>query len=251
MRNPAGNGAGPEDGMADAIPFLSAGGGAGELLCRTGLSECVWLYDKALMITQIVFADIILSGDNALVIGMAAATVTASHRRVAIVFGLGMAALLRIVFAIAASYLLKIPGILLIGGLLLSWVCWRFYQDLKEYNRAAKEPDKAITAAEENPSLSPGKQLRKALITITAADVSMSLDNVIAVAAIAREDTVMLVFGLSLAIVLMAFCATIIMKVLTRYPALSWAGLLFLVYLSLRLLYDGAQEVLHLMGHLS
>ncbi len=233
--------------MADAIPFLSAGAGAGELLCRTGLSECVWLYDKALMITQIIFADIILSGDNALVIGMAAATVSASHRRMAIVFGLGMAALLRIVFAIAASYLLKIPGILLVGGLLLSWVCWRFYQDLKEYNRAAKEPDKA---AAEDPSLSPGKQLRKALITITAADVSMSLDNVIAVAAIAREDTVMLVFGLSLAIVLMAFCATIIMKILTRFPALSWAGLLFLVYLSLRLLYDGGKEVLHLMGYL-
>ncbi len=234
--------------MADAISFLSAGAGTGELLCRTGLSECVWLYDKALMITQIIIADIILSGDNALVIGMAAATVSASHRRMAIVFGLGMAALLRIVFAIAASYLLKIPGILLVGGLLLGWVCWRFYQDLKEYNRAAKEPEKV--AAAEDPSLSPGKQLRKALITITAADVSMSLDNVIAVAAIAREDTVMLVFGLSLAIVLMAFCATIIMKILTRFPALSWAGLLFLVYLSLRLLYDGGEEVLHLMGYL-
>ena len=222
--------------------------GFGEFLCRFGPGDCGWLYDKAITVGQIIFADIVLSGDNALVIGMAASMVAASHRRLAIVFGLAMAAILRIIFALAAAYLLKIPGILFVGGLLLAWVCWRFYHDLREFNRSAKaevEPEVQPAAAD----LSPGRQLRKALITITAADVSMSLDNVIAVAAIAREDTKMLVFGLALAILLMAFCATIIMKIMRRYPALSWAGLVFLIYLTLRLLYDGGHEIMEILSH--
>ena len=218
-----------------------------EFLCQLGPSDCIWLYEKALTAAQIIFADIILSGDNALVIGMAASTVIASHRRLAIIFGLAMAAILRIVFALMAAFLLQIPGILIVGGLLLAWVCWRFYKDIREFNRSAKETEE-LDLPVTDPGLSPGRQLRKALITITAADVSMSLDNVIAVAAIAREDTVMLVFGLSLAIVLMAFCATIIMKVMTRFPALSWAGLLFLIYLTIRLLYEGGRDVVMLLG---
>ena len=88
----------------------------------------------------------------------------------------------------------------------------------------------------------------RALVTITAADVSMSLDNVLAVAAIAREDTAMLVFGLVLAIVLMAFCATIIMKIMTRFPAVSWAGLVLLIYLTALLLYDGATDIALMLG---
>ena len=217
--------------------------GIEDMLCHLNWAGCTTVYDRLAKVAQIVFADIILSGDNALVIGMAASTLSATHRRLALIFGLGMAALLRIVFALVAVHLLKIPGILLVGGLLLAWVCWRFYKDLREFNqRATTEPQ--LEQPEISTLLSPRRRLLKALVTITLADVSMSLDNVIAVAAIARHDTQMLVFGLALAILLMAFFATIIMKVMTRYPALSWAGLVFLIYLTLKLLYDGTVALL-------
>ncbi len=234
--------------MAETDPqMIDNAQGLGEFICRFSPADCGWLYEKALTAGQIIFADIILSGDNALVIGMAASMVAASHRRFAIVFGLAMAAILRIIFALIAAHLLKVPGILFVGGLLLAWVCWRFYKDLREFNRSSKvDAEQEMQPAVAG--LSPGRQLRKALVTITAADVSMSLDNVIAVAAIAREDTVMLVFGLGLAILLMAFCATIIMKIMKRYPALSWAGLLFLIYLTLRLLYEGGHDVVAILS---
>ena len=195
-------------------------------------------------ILQIVFADIILSGDNALVIGMAAAGLSPELRKKAIFWGMAMAAGLRIFFAVIASYLISIPGILFIGGLLLSWVCWRFFLEIREQHA---EDDAACEGADEDGSRS-SKSLWSALVTITIADVSMSIDNVFAVAAIAREDTSLLVFGLALAILFMAFFATIIMKVMTKYPWLCWAGLVFLVYLSFKLLYDGWSSFAPLVG---
>jgi YjbE family integral membrane protein len=195
-------------------------------------------------ILQIVFADIILSGDNALVIGMAAAGLSPELRKKAIFWGLAMAAGLRILFAVIASYLISIPGILFIGGLLLLWVCWRFFVEIREQKADSggklKGSDKYING--------PSKSLWSALITITIADVSMSIDNVFAVAAIARENTSLLIFGLTLAIVFMAFFATIIMKVMTKYPWLCWAGLMFLIYLSFKLLYDGWSSFAPLIG---
>jgi YjbE family integral membrane protein len=195
-------------------------------------------------ILQIVFADIILSGDNALVIGMAAAGLSPELRKKAIFWGMAMAAGLRIFFAVIASYLISIPGILFIGGLLLSWVCWRFLLEIREQHA---EDDAAGEGADEDGSGS-SKSLWSALVTITIADVSMSIDNVFAVAAIAREDTSLLVFGLALAILFMAFFATIIMKVMTNYPWLCWAGLVFLIYLSFKLLYDGWSSFAPLVG---
>ena len=195
-------------------------------------------------ILQIVFADIILSGDNALVIGMAAAGLSPELRKKAIFWGMAMAAGLRIFFAVIASYLISIPGILFIGGLLLSWVCWRFFLEIREQHA---EDDAAVEGADEDGSGS-SKSLWGALVTITIADVSMSIDNVFAVAAIAREDTSLLVFGLALAILFMAFFATIIMKVMTKYPWLCWAGLVFLVYLSFELLLDGWPSFKPLIG---
>ena len=185
-------------------------------------------------ILQIIFADIILSGDNALVIGMAAAGLAPEYRRRAIMIGMMMAAGMRIVFAVIASFLISIKGILLLGGLLLAWVCWRFYKDLKEFNAAELEGPKEGEAP---------KKFGAALVTIMLADVSMSLDNVVAVAAIAREDTKLLVFGLALAIFIMAVFASMIMKVMVTYRWLSWAGLVFLVYLTGMMLYDGARDL--------
>ena len=190
-------------------------------------------------ILQIIFADIILSGDNALVIGMAAAGLAATQRKRAIAIGMAMAAILRILFAIVAAQLLAIKGILLIGGGLLAWVCYRFYHDLKEFNRSndqALTDGGATSAGGEKPA---EKNFGRALFTILVADVSMSIDNIVAVAAIARDNTALLVFGLALAIAFMAFSASLIMRIMIRYRWLSYLGLWFLIYLTITMLYDG------------
>ena len=200
--------------------------------------------EHMLDIVQIIFADIILSGDNALVIGMAAAGLSPEYRRRAIFMGMALAAGLRIFFAAIASYLLAIPGILFFGGLLLAWVCWRFYWELKVH--MAEEAVHAMEAPGYQGS--PRRQLWNALVTITIADVSMSIDNVVAVAAIARDNTTLLIFGLALAIAFMAFFATMIMKIMTKYKWLSWLGLVFLVYLTFEMLHDGWPEVAAMIG---
>jgi YjbE family integral membrane protein len=193
-------------------------------------------------IVQIIFADIILSGDNALVIGMAAAGLSPELRKKAIFMGMALAAALRIFFAATATYLLQIPGILFLGGLLLAWVCWRFYHELREHT--SQKAEAALTAPGYQGK--PRRQMWDAMVTITIADVSMSIDNVVAVAAIARDNTSLLIFGLLLAIAFMAFFATMIMRLLNKYPALAWAGLVFLIYLSAKMLWDGWENVAHL-----
>ena len=195
-------------------------------------------------IIQIIFADIILSGDNALVIGMAAAGLSPIMRRRAILLGMGLAAGLRIFFAAIASYLLAIPGILFIGGCLLAFVCYRFFKELRNHN--SKSSNDKISKIEV--SGSERSQLLKALTTITIADVSMSIDNVVAVAAIARENTSLLIFGLVVAIAFMAFFATMIMRLMTQYSWLSWLGLLFLIYLTYKMLHDGLPEIILLLA---
>lgn len=191
-------------------------------------------------IAQIIFADIILSGDNALVIGMAAAGLSPKLRKRAIFIGMMMAAGLRIAFAIVAAQLLAIKGILLIGGVLLAWVCWRFYKDLREFNDA--DPEAMAPADTADGESSSNKQFWRALSTILIADVSMSIDNIVAVAAIARDNTQLLIFGLALAIAFMALFASLIMRIMLRYRWLSYMGLVFLVYLTVLMLYDGMAE---------
>ena len=185
-------------------------------------------------VVQIIFADIVLSGDNALVIGMAAAGLSPELRKKAIFLGMALAAIMRIGFAVIASYLLSIPGILIIGGLLLSWVCWRFYKDIKEFNKVDETEGEKVDGS---------KSFGRALFTILLADVSMSIDNIVAVAAIARDNTQLLVFGLGLAILMMAFFANVIMRVMLRYRFLSYLGLALLVYLSIVMLYDGFADL--------
>ena len=189
-------------------------------------------------IIQIIFVDIVLSGDNALVIGMAAAGLAPKDRQRAIFFGMAAAAGLRIVFAVTATYLLQIPGILLVGSALLAWVCWRFYNDLKEFNSTTPEEAEAKMAAASEEK-GENTSFRRALITILMADVSMSIDNIIAVAAIAHDNVTLLVFGLALAIMMMAFFAQLIMRIMLKYKWLSWLGLLLLIYLTFEMLYKG------------
>jgi len=146
-----------------------------------------------------------------------------------------VAAVLRIVFAIIATKLLGIPGLLLIGALLLYYVCWTLYKEIKAHtDERAAEAMATAENPEEGYTGAPRRTLGQALVSITIADVSMSLDNVLAVAAIADGDTNMLIFGLGLAIVLMAFAATLIMKLLTRYPWISW-----LISVASEMLYRG------------
>ena len=194
-------------------------------------------------LAQVILADIFLSGDNAIIIGMAAAGLSEKFRKRVIFWGLALAAGFRIIFAAIASFLIQIPGILIFGGLLLAFVCWRFF---KEIRHAGQKTDPEIKS-KLSEKLTEKQQFSQALFTIAVADISMSLDNVVAVAAIAREDTALLVFGLVLAIVLMAFFATIIMRVMTKFPWLSWIGLIFLVYLTIKMLVDGGFELLHIL----
>ena len=201
------------------------------------------MIDVALDFGKIIIADLILSGDNALIIGMAAAGLAPELRKKAILYGMIIAAVLRIIFAIVATKLLGIPGILFLGGLLLFWVCWRLFVEIREETDAhATEEANDVTDTNTGYAGAPKRTMASALISITIADVSMSLDNVLAVAAIADGDTTMLVFGLGLAIVLMAFAATLIMKLLTSYPWISWVGLIVLVYVAVEMFYRGAVD---------
>ena len=194
-------------------------------------------------LAQVILADIFLSGDNAIIIGMAAAGLSEKFRKRVIFWGLALAAGFRIIFAAIASFLIQIPGILIFGGLLLAFVCWRFFKEIRHAGQKADPKIKSNLSEK----LTEKQQFSQALFTIAVADISMSLDNVVAVAAIAREDTALLVFGLVLAIVLMAFFATIIMRVMTKFPWLSWIGLIFLVYLTIKMLVDGWFELLHIL----
>jgi len=207
------------------------------------------MMDTALDFGKIIIADLILSGDNALIIGMAAAGLAPELRKKAIFYGMVIAALLRILFAIVATSLLEVPGLLFVGGLLLVWVCWRLYCEIQEGQDAQAELALAEAAnPEEGYTGAPRRTLYSALVSITIADVSMSLDNVLAVAAIADGDTTMLVFGLGLAIVLMAFAATMIMHLLAKYPWISWVGLIVLVYVAGEMLFRGAFDINHGVG---
>ena len=198
-------------------------------------------------VIQIIFADIVLSGDNALVIGMAAAGLSAKLRKRAIFIGMALAAGLRILFAITSTYLLAIKGILIVGSVLLAWVCWRFYVDLKEFNgpsvlNITEEAAQGTEKTEPSEGVDDTK-FSRALVTILMADVSMSIDNIVAVAAIARDNTTLLVFGLALAIAFMAFFASMIMRIMLKYRWLSWLGLLLLVYLTAMMLHDGLADL--------
>ena len=202
------------------------------------------MMDTAMDFGKIIIADLILSGDNALIIGMAAAGLSPELRKKAILYGMVIAAVLRIVFAVIATSLLGIPGILFIGGLLLFWVCWRLYAEIREgVDEEAEHAMEVADDLEQGYTGPPRRTMASALISITIADVSMSLDNVLAVAAIADGDTTMLVFGLGLAIVLMAFAATLIMKLLTKYPWISWLGLIVLVYVAVEMFYRGFVDI--------
>jgi len=193
--------------------------------------------DATVALVQVVLVDLVLAADNAIAVGMAAAGLPADLRRKAIILGIGAAAVMRIGFALATVALLKIPGLLLVGGLLLLWVCWKLYGELQQMQQHSDDAEG---------SDGKGKTFRSAITQIVVADISMSLDNVLAVAGIARDHTNILIFGLVLAVVLMGVAATFIARLLKRYPWIAWVGLVVIIYVAAVMIWDGSQQLLAL-----
>jgi YjbE family integral membrane protein len=180
---------------------------------------------------QVLMIDLVLAGDNAVAVGVSAAGLDPKHRRRAIMWGLIAAVVLRIGLAVTATRLLGVVGLTLAGGLLLLWVCWKMWRDL----RAASHHDEGAEAAAGKPA----KSFMGALVQILIADLSMSLDNVLAVAGAAREHPAILVFGLLLSIALMGFAANIIARFLHKARWIGYVGLLVVVYVALHMIWEG------------
>ena len=180
---------------------------------------------------QVLMIDIVLAGDNAVVIGLAAARVPLAMRKKVILWGLIAAVVLRIGMAAVAVQLLAIIGLMLAGGILLLWVCWRMWRDISG--------DKTHIA----PEIETGASARKAIVQILIADVSMSLDNVLAVAGAAREHLDVLIIGLLMSVALMGAAAGYIAKLLERYRWIAYVGLAIVVYVALSMVWHGYEEV--------
>ena len=200
---------------------------------------------------QVIMIDLVLAGDNAIVIGMAAAGLPSDLRRKAILIGILAATGLRIVFALMTTWLMGIIGLILLGGILLLWVCWKMYRELTTTEHQVHEAEEALDNTDSNADgrvggTPGGKTLRQAVTQIIVADVSMSLDNVLAVAGAAKDHFWALIFGLGLSVVLMGVASAFIAKLLNRHKWIAWVGFVIILYVAVRMIYEGADQVL---GH--
>ena len=191
---------------------------------------------------SVVIIDVVLAGDNAIVVGMAAARLPPARRRRVITLGITAATALRILFAYFAVQLLAVIGLTLAGGVLLLWVCWKMYREIRE-TRARDRSGTAQGDGCRNPIRAAHTSSAEALIRIVLADLSMSLDNVLAVAGIARDHFWLLAFGLLLSVALMGVASTWIARLLDRYFWISWVGLGIITFVSLRMIWDGSTEI--------
>ncbi len=204
-------------------------------VCRLLESAEIWSFLTVVMI------DVVLAGDNAVVVGMAAAAVPKEDRGRVIFIGIAAATVMRIAFALVALELLQIIGLLLAGGILLLWVSWKLWRELEEDRKAEKRGEATgLDAAEARPVV---KSKRQAVVQIILADLSMSLDNVLAVAGAAREHPWVLSAGLVLSVALMGAAATIIANLLQKHRWIAYVGLLVIVYVAARMIWEGGHEV--------
>ncbi|WP_296596237.1 TerC family protein [Phenylobacterium sp.] len=199
---------------------------------------------------QVLMIDLVLAGDNAVAVGLAAGGLPPDQRKKAIFWGLGAAVITRIGFALVTTQLLGIVGLLFAGGLLLLWVCWKMWREL----RAQAIPDEVAAGAamDDDPSTEPKvkpKSFKDALLQILIADISMSLDNVLAVAGAAREHPAILVFGLLLSIALMGVAAHGIARLLHKYRWIGFVGLAIVLYVALHMMWQGHQDVVRDLGY--
>jgi YjbE family integral membrane protein len=199
-------------------------------------------FDSAALtaLLQVVLIDLVMSGDNAIIIGMAVAGLPKENRGKIIFWGVAGATVLRIGFALMTTQLLQIIGLTLAGGLLLLWVAYRMYRELR---LKSQHGEGEVAHAEGKAPKSPSKSVRQAMIQIIAADVSMSLDNVLAVAGAARDHLTVLWFGLALSVILMAVASNFIARILDRYHWVAWIGFAIIVYVAGDMIWDGTHEV--------
>jgi YjbE family integral membrane protein len=203
-------------------------------------------------LAQVILVDLVLAGDNAIVVGIAVAGLPAQQRWRVMVLGIAAATLLRIVFAAFTIQLLQIIGLLLAGGLLLLWVCWKLWRELRTGRlvEAARprEPHEVPALATGAPVAAGPKTMRQAITQIIVADVSMSLDNVLAVAGVARDHLWVMIVGLALSVAFMGLAAAVIARLLARFHWIAYVGLVIIFYVALRMIYDGTLEVLERMA---
>jgi YjbE family integral membrane protein len=185
---------------------------------------------------QVLMIDLVLAGDNAIVVGALAAGLTPDQRRKVILIGVLAALVLRIMFALVVTQLLQIIGLILVGGFLLLWVAWKMWRELRHQGQS---PGSEEILGDENSGLKPAKSFAAAVWAVAIADVSMSLDNVLAVAGAARDHPGILIVGLVFAVILMGLAANLIARYIERYRWIGYVGLLVILYVAVKMIYDG------------
>ncbi|WP_225768707.1 TerC family protein [Inquilinus sp. Marseille-Q2685] len=198
-------------------------------------------------LVQVVIIDVALAGDNAIVVGMAAAGLAAEERRRAILWGIVAATVLRIVFALFTTQLLQIVGLLFAGGILLLWVCWKLWREIRADHAAGAAAlagdGAAAGGGAGNGPPPPPQTFRPAATPIVVADGSMSLDNVLAVAGTARDHIEVLIVGLALSVALMGLAANFVARLLHRHRWIAYVGLLIILYVAIKMMWDGGHEI--------
>jgi YjbE family integral membrane protein len=194
---------------------------------------------------QVVLIDLVLAGDNAIVIGLAAAGLPQAQRSKAILIGIVAATMLRVLFAGLATQIMQVVGLLLAGGILLLWVCWKMWRELRASSvEQARAKGGVVASAGTNTEGEPGKTLVQASWQIIVADVSMSLDNVLAVAGAAREHPVVLIFGLGLSIAMMGVAGSFIAHLLQNHRWVSYVGLAVIIYVAVEMIFRGTLDIM-------
>lgn len=201
-----------------------------------------------LALAQVIMIDLVLAGDNAIVIGLAAAGLPKEQRTKAIVVGIAAATVLRIGFAGVTTQLLQIVGLLFAGGILLLWVCWKMWRELRTCHKEEDAANEALSGTDLNSDGTvcgqpPRKTFRQAALQILIADVSMSLDNVLAVAGAARDHPYVLIFGLVLSIALMGVAASLIARILQKHRWIAYVGLVIILYVAVDMVWRGFNEI--------
>jgi YjbE family integral membrane protein len=195
---------------------------------------------------QVLMIDLVLAGDNAIVVGALAAGLTPEQRRKVIMIGVLAALVLRVAFALVVTQLLQIVGLILAGGLLLLWVSWKMWRELRGPNDCS--PGSEEVAGDERSGVYAAKSFSGAVWGVAVADVSMSLDNVLAVAGAAREHPGILIVGLIFAVILMGIAANVIARYIDRYRWIGYVGLLVILWVALKMIWDGYHDVAPVLG---
>jgi YjbE family integral membrane protein len=208
----------------------------------------IFTYEGFVALMQVIGIDLVLAGDNAIVIGLAAAGLPKEQRAKAILVGIIAATVMRIGFALITTWLLAIVGLLLAGGILLLWVCWKMWRELRDGHADENRAEEALTGVDLNADGTvaggaPVKTFRQAATQIVVADVSMSLDNVLAVAGAAKDHPTVLIIGLVLSIALMGLAASYIASLLNKHRWIAYVGLLIILYVALKMMWEGWHEV--------